>query len=121
VKRSGDAFAYSAKTTGPDTQDHFVWGYTVQKGPYRVEVKVEDARDKTLFSGFYPPRLEEWTARGWEVTAQSGAREDFGVWRCAACKWLYKEQAQGVPFADLPDDWKCPVCKVGKDSFEQVA
>jgi rubredoxin len=23
----------------------------------------------------------------------------------------------GVPFAELPDDWKCPICGVGKDEF----
>ncbi len=25
-----------------------------------------------------------------------------------------------IKFKDLPDDWKCPVCKAGKDSFEQA-
>ncbi len=33
-----------------------------------VEVTVEDARDKTIFSGYYPPTLEEWTAKGWEIS-----------------------------------------------------
>jgi rubredoxin len=51
---------------------------------------------------------------------KDGEQEDFGVWRCSACKWLYKEQEQKVKFEDLPGDWKCPVCTVGKDSFEQV-
>lgn len=26
--------------------------------------------------------------------------------------------APGTPFEDIPDDWVCPVCGVGKDEFE---
>ena len=25
----------------------------------------------------------------------------------------------GTSFEDLPDDWACPLCGAGKDSFEQ--
>jgi superoxide reductase len=27
----------------------------------------------------------------------------------------------GTPFEDLPDDWECPICGVGKDDFEEVS
>ena len=120
VKQRGTALLFTAKLSGPESQDIFHWGFTVKKGGVTVEVGVEDARDKTIFSGYYPPRIEEWMAKGWEVVNKHGEREDFGVWRCSACKWLYKEQEQKVKFEDLPGDWKCPVCTVGKDSFEQV-
>ncbi|OGW38006.1 MAG: hypothetical protein A2010_13515 [Nitrospirae bacterium GWD2_57_9] len=121
VKRSGNGFLFTAKTAQPDAEDLFTWGYAVKKEEVTVEVTMEDARDKKIFSGYYPPTLEEWTARGWELMKQEGAREDFGIWRCSACKWLYKNKDQKVLFADLPDDWKCPVCKVSKASFEKVA
>jgi len=121
VKRSGDTLSFAAKATGPDTRDAFTWGYTVRKGSFVVEVSFEDARDKKIFSGYYPPRLEEFLEKGWELVQKRLEREDFGVWRCAACRWLYKEKDEKAPFADLPDDWKCPVCKAGKESFEQVA
>jgi len=26
----------------------------------------------------------------------------------------------GTSFKDLPDDWKCPECGAGKDSFEKI-
>ncbi|MBI5189155.1 MAG: rubredoxin [Nitrospirae bacterium] len=81
---------------------------------------MEDARDKVIFSGVYPPALEEWLARGWELVEKRVEREDFGLWRCAACRWLYKEKEQATPFESLPDDWKCPVCFAGKDAFEKV-
>ena len=120
VKRSGSSFSFVAKITDPETKDNFDWGYTVKKGDFTIEVKVEDARDKVRFSGYYPPRLEEWVEKGWDVASKSGEREDFGTWRCAACKWLYRDQKEKVKFEDLPDDWKCPVCKAGKDVFERI-
>jgi rubredoxin len=120
VKRSGNSIVFTAKQTGPDTTDNFNWSYTVKKGDITVDVTMEDARDKKISSAYYPPRIEEWVEKGWEVIKKEGEREDFGVWRCSACKWLYKDKEQSVKFADLPDDWKCPVCKAGKDVFEQI-
>ncbi|UCE04428.1 MAG: rubredoxin [bacterium] len=26
----------------------------------------------------------------------------------------------GIPFEDLPDDWTCPLCYVGKDMFDPL-
>ena len=28
--------------------------------------------------------------------------------------------APGTAFEDIPDDWVCPLCGVGKDDFEKV-
>lgn len=47
---------------------------------------------------------------------------------CDACGWTYDPAkgdtehgiAPGTPFQDLPDDWVCPECGVGKDSFSKV-
>ncbi len=41
-------------------------------------------------------------------------------YRCIACGYIYDEKAEGVKFADLDDDWVCPLCGVGKDMFEEV-
>lgn len=120
VKRSGDTITFVAKAGGPDSKDLFTWGYSVRKGTSVIEVTFEDARDKIIFSGYYPPLIEEWVKKGWEVVSKDGDREDFGLWRCAACRWLYKEREQKAPFDELPADWTCPVCKAGKESFEQV-
>lgn len=121
VRRNGDGFVFTGKTAEPGAGDIFTWGYAVAKDGVSVEVTMEDARDKRIFSGYYPPALEEWTGKGWRVVMQTGAREDFDVWRCAACKWLYKNKDQKIPFEDLPPSWNCPVCKAGKASFEKVA
>ena len=49
-------------------------------------------------------------------------------WTCIVCGYVYDEAvgdpdsgiAPGTKFEDLPDDWVCPVCGVGKADFEPV-
>ncbi len=44
---------------------------------------------------------------------------------CEACGWVYDEElgdpengiAPGTRFEDLPEDFACPLCGVGKDMF----
>lgn len=53
---------------------------------------------------------------------------DYLVWECMICGFIYDE-AQGWPddgiapgtrWADVPDDWLCPDCGVGKEDFDMV-
>ncbi len=47
---------------------------------------------------------------------------------CEVCDWVYDpavgDPDNGIPpgtsFDDLPDDWVCPICSVGKDQFAPV-
>jgi rubredoxin-NAD+ reductase len=47
---------------------------------------------------------------------------------CDACGWEYDEAegapdlgiAPGTSFDDLPDDFECPLCGVGKDMFSEA-
>ena len=36
---------------------------------------------------------------------------------CQICNYVYDEEAEGVPFADLPDDCNLPLGGVPKDEF----
>ncbi len=36
---------------------------------------------------------------------------------CQVCGYVYDEEAEGIPFAELPDGWKCPMCKAPKNMF----
>ncbi len=47
---------------------------------------------------------------------------------CIPCGYIY-DKAEGdlsagvevgTSFEDLPDDWVCPICFVGKEEFEEV-
>jgi rubredoxin len=48
---------------------------------------------------------------------------------CDACGYVYDPAAgdpgggiaPGTAFEDIPADWVCPVCGVGKDSFSPVS
>jgi rubredoxin len=47
---------------------------------------------------------------------------------CTVCDWIYDPEAgvpeldiePGIPFEDLPDDFMCPECGVGKEDFEPI-
>lgn len=47
-------------------------------------------------------------------------------YECTVCAWIYDPEigdpdsgiAPGTSFEDIPDDWVCPDCGVGKDDFE---
>ena len=45
-------------------------------------------------------------------------KEASGKYVCSVCGYVYDPaEHDGVPFEDLPDDWKCPRCKQPKDKF----
>lgn len=45
---------------------------------------------------------------------------------CTVCGWVYDSDKgdpdngilPGTPFEEIPYDWVCPLCGVGKDDFE---
>ena len=40
-------------------------------------------------------------------------------WKCTVCDYIYDEEEEGTAFEDLPNDWVCPACGVGKEAFEK--
>ena len=41
-----------------------------------------------------------------------------GKWVCSVCGYVYDPaEHDGVAFGDLPEDWKCPLCKLPKEMF----
>lgn len=53
---------------------------------------------------------------------------EYSVWECLICGWQYDESlglpedsiAPGTRWEDIPEDWLCPDCGVGKQDFEMV-
>ena len=47
---------------------------------------------------------------------------------CKVCGYVYDEEAgdfehdikPGTKFDELPSDWECPICLLGKDEFVQI-
>ncbi len=54
--------------------------------------------------------------------------EVMGKYRCVICDYVYDPAegdpangiAPGTPFAELPDDWACPLCGADKSNFEPI-
>jgi rubredoxin len=50
-------------------------------------------------------------------------------YQCSVCGYIYDEEkglpdqgiAPGTKWEDIPDDFVCPECGVGKDMFEEMA
>ena len=40
---------------------------------------------------------------------------------CQICGYVYADAKEKVPFAELPDDWKCPLCGAAKSDFKPEA
>jgi rubredoxin len=49
-------------------------------------------------------------------------------WQCVVCGFIYDEMlgcpdeglAAGTRWEDVPEDWLCPDCGVGKTDFEMI-
>lgn len=49
-------------------------------------------------------------------------------WQCIVCGWIYDEAegyeddgiAPGTAWEDVPEDFVCPECGVGKEDFEMI-
>ncbi|HZZ06124.1 rubredoxin [Paraburkholderia sp.] len=58
----------------------------------------------------------------------AASADDFKQWVCVICGWIYDEAAglpeegiaPGTHWADVPADWRCPLCDVGKEDFALV-
>ncbi len=57
------------------------------------------------------------------------SEQDFRKYECIVCGLIYDE-AEGCPddgipagtlWADVPEDWLCPDCGVGKEDFEPIS
>lgn len=54
--------------------------------------------------------------------------DDFKTWQCRTCGYLYSEAdgdpdeglAPGTRWADIPEDWLCPLCGTPKSDFDMV-
>jgi rubredoxin len=52
---------------------------------------------------------------------------EMDKYRCTVCGYIYDPEIGDTPkikpgtaFENLPDDWVCPQCGVGKEMFEKI-
>ena len=62
------------------------------------------------------------------VTDDLPQGNDFKVWQCVLCAYVYDEAlgdpdggvAPGTRWEDVPEDWVCPECSARKSEFDMV-
>ncbi len=74
------------------------------------------------------PQADAPAADATETAQTAAADTAFKQWVCVICGWIYDEAtgapddglAPGTRWADVPEDWRCPLCDVGKEDFALV-
>ncbi len=94
-------------------------------------VAAEVMNDKVCLTYDYYQRMKRGTTPKTApsyIPQEAKAAVTMAKYRCTVCNYIYEPERgdpdggipPGVPFEKLPDDWKCPICGVGKDMFEKV-
>lgn len=64
------------------------------------------------------------------VAEAAPAAADLGpCMQCSVCQWIYdpelgeplQDVAPGTPWSEVPDNFLCPECSLGKDVFDELA
>ena len=69
--------------------------------------------------------VQEWTR---ETKQEANDEKKRNQYTCTLCGWEYDEEqgypeggiAPGTKWEDIPKEFKCPICKVGKDQFKKI-
>lgn len=83
----------------------------------RVEL-TEKVSNKTPMTYKYYHENRKGTSPKNAPTFIEEKKED--AYRCTICGYIYDNAVEEVKFEDLPDDWVCPRCGVGKELFEKL-
>jgi flavin reductase (DIM6/NTAB) family NADH-FMN oxidoreductase RutF/rubredoxin len=94
---------------GDNSAKPLIYGdYQRDMKPAAVEAfKIYKDTGKTPGTNIIDEQAESATS---DAAPAAGAK-----YRCRICGHIHEGD---IPFEDLPDDWTCPLCGVGKDSFE---
>jgi len=86
---------------------------------------LDDTKDPLTYSyyrqvrkGFAPKNAPTYIDKS-KLEAKS-PETDFKKFECTACGYIYDEAEEDVRFADLPEDWVCPVCGSEKSDFIEI-
>ena len=64
-----------------------------------------------------------------EAIAEAAAADLGPCMQCSVCQWIYdpergeplQDVAPGTPWSEVPDNFLCPECSLGKDVFDELA
>jgi flavin reductase (DIM6/NTAB) family NADH-FMN oxidoreductase RutF/rubredoxin len=121
------AFIEAEVTNSLDVGTHTIFvGKVVDCGVLREGEPMTYAYYHQVKKGKTPPKAATYIGPDKQKEATTTEGKTMIKYRCTVCGYIYDPKAgdpdggikPGTKFEDLPDDWVCPVCGVGKDQFE---
>jgi len=101
-----------------------------------VDAEVIDPSAPPLTYGYYrdvikglsPENAPTYTEKSKLAETEIKAESELKKFQCLVCGYIYNpaegDPTKGIPpgtaFEDLPDDWSCPICGVGKEEFNSI-
>jgi len=68
-----------------------------------------------VIKGKTPEKASSFIAESGNAQEKSAPASDSGSYRCSICGYVYPGSRE--EFEKLPDDYRCPICKVPKNKF----
>lgn len=84
---------------------------------------------REVLKGYSPKNAPTYIEKAHLEELVSDTAQKPEVWQCQLCHYEYEASKgdpisgiePGTPFADLPDDWVCPICGAEKSMFAKEA
>lgn len=83
---------------------------------------------RDVIKGLSPENAPTYTDKSKLAQTEVIAEESLKKYQCLICGYIYdpaegdapKNIPPGTSFEDIPDDWLCPICGVGKSEFKEL-
>ena len=75
---------------------------------------------KPMSYSYYHNNLKGSSPKNAPTYIKESSNNGYAKYECIICGHIYDEEVEKIKFEDLPFDWKCPVCGVGKDKFKKI-
>lgn len=83
---------------------------------------------REVIKGLSPENAPTYTEKSKLAELEVQAETELKKFQCVVCGYVYdpaegdptKSVQAGTSFEDLPDDWTCPICGVGKEEFKLI-
>jgi len=80
--------------------------------------KVSDLSAMTY--SFYHEKLKGVSPKNAPTYVEESSVSGGKKYRCKICGYVYDNSKEEIPFDELPDNWKCPLCGAPKNLFEEI-
>lgn len=89
---------------------------------FLIKVKKEEkvSEKSPMTYKFYRENLKGTSPKNAPTYVENKEETKGKKYRCTICGYIYDDEKEEIPFKELPEDWKCPLCGAPKSMFEEV-